>query len=400
MRRPDDFSANVIETLAKRVNYMCSNPECEQPTSGPQVDPTKSLSVGEAAHITAASPGPGAKRYDASLTHEERRSIENGIWLCRKCGRLVDTDEGRYPAPLLREWKRGAEKRALQDVQSGPRRTTIIHHHGAASEPVSAFSREIAARHLADEKDPEFCHTLYHVRMGEADPTGKVRPLQTTATLFAQAPDAVLARIGDKGFQQWMNVNERRYDPWKRDCFIPGPAPEQMAGRYLWHDADLWMIAPGARCCRNYLAMEKSGFVEYGFEPAGPEDPPKVYYARIVARLVGFLNFLTELGQKLGFDATDVSVGLAMRGIKGKVLSCVTLRLMRQGMQMTPPEKDTFLHLWPVEKSPWEINALTKEFAEALLDAWSFWRSPWMDTPEFENGVYTGEYFVERFRSW
>jgi hypothetical protein len=120
----DDFLTPVIEMLAKRVGHRCSNPECDQLTSGPQVDPTKAVNVGVAAHITAASPnGP---RYDASLTPEQRKAIENGIWLCQKCGKLVDNDEARYTVLQLREWKRQAEERALKEVEGGPRRQSTV----------------------------------------------------------------------------------------------------------------------------------------------------------------------------------------------------------------------------------------------------------------------------------
>jgi hypothetical protein len=52
----DDFSLTTKELLAKRVGYLCSNPKCQQPTSGPQEDPSKAVNIGVACHITAASP--------------------------------------------------------------------------------------------------------------------------------------------------------------------------------------------------------------------------------------------------------------------------------------------------------------------------------------------------------
>src|SRR5437879_977637 len=113
----DDFSSAVIEMLAKRFGHRCSNQECDRLTSGPQVDPMKAVNVGVASHITAASPnGP---RYDASLTPEQRKDIENGIWLCQKCGKLVDNDEARYTVERLREWKRQAEERAIRELEGG-----------------------------------------------------------------------------------------------------------------------------------------------------------------------------------------------------------------------------------------------------------------------------------------
>jgi hypothetical protein len=65
--------------------------------------------VGEAAHITAASPGPGARRYDATLTQEERTKISNAIWLCTHHAKLIDRDEVTFTAERLREMKRKHE---------------------------------------------------------------------------------------------------------------------------------------------------------------------------------------------------------------------------------------------------------------------------------------------------
>ena len=90
----DEFNEDVKRTVAERARYLCSRPSCRAFTSGPRMDSTKSLNVGVAAHITAAS--PGGPRYDAALTPEERRHVDNAIWLCQTCGKLVDNDEGRF----------------------------------------------------------------------------------------------------------------------------------------------------------------------------------------------------------------------------------------------------------------------------------------------------------------
>jgi hypothetical protein len=86
----------------------------QRPTSGPALAEDKSLSVGQAAHITAAA--PGGKRYDASLRPDERRAASNGIWLCQLCAKLIDTDDARFTVEFLRKRKRDAEDRAFQDI--------------------------------------------------------------------------------------------------------------------------------------------------------------------------------------------------------------------------------------------------------------------------------------------
>jgi hypothetical protein len=111
----DDFDNRTKEILARRVGFLCSNPACQKPTSGPQLNPDKALSIGVAAHITAAS--FGGPRYDQFLTNEERSSMSNGIWLCQNCARLIDSDDIRYTVELLHNWKDSAELRALSKIE-------------------------------------------------------------------------------------------------------------------------------------------------------------------------------------------------------------------------------------------------------------------------------------------
>ena len=116
----DDFPEETKRTIAQRVNYICSR--CEALTAGPRIDGSKALNVGVAAHITSAS--PGGPRYDKSLTPEERRHADNGVWLCQTCGKLLDNDEARFTKETLREWKERAEGRALESIgkTGGPHR--------------------------------------------------------------------------------------------------------------------------------------------------------------------------------------------------------------------------------------------------------------------------------------
>jgi len=99
----DDFSANTRRILGERVAYICSNPDCRSNTIGPHSNPERSLDTGVAAHICGAA--PGGPRHDPNQTPDQRKNIANGVWLCAACSRLVDTDENRYPAELLRQWK-------------------------------------------------------------------------------------------------------------------------------------------------------------------------------------------------------------------------------------------------------------------------------------------------------
>jgi hypothetical protein len=111
----EEFSASVRDELAKRVGFLCSNPGCRHPTSGPRVASEGTVSIGVAAHIAAAS--AGGPRYDAALSSAERTSTANGIWLCQSCAKLIDSDVGRYTVEKLREWKTDAESAAARALE-------------------------------------------------------------------------------------------------------------------------------------------------------------------------------------------------------------------------------------------------------------------------------------------
>jgi len=118
MRNRDDFSSKVKEEMAKRVGYRCSNPFCKVLTMGPQAGPSGTISVGEAAHICAAA--PGGKRYKPDMTPEQRKSLDNGIWLCRNHAALIDRDEKYFTVQMLRDWKECAENSARKELLSVP----------------------------------------------------------------------------------------------------------------------------------------------------------------------------------------------------------------------------------------------------------------------------------------
>lgn len=114
MRR-DEFKQSIIRKLRDRVASRCSNPTCRVPTiSAGEQDLHSTVSIGQAAHITAASKnGP---RFDADMTEEERKSIENGVWLCNNCARKIDVDPESYPTEVLKRWKVISETRSCEEI--------------------------------------------------------------------------------------------------------------------------------------------------------------------------------------------------------------------------------------------------------------------------------------------
>ncbi len=146
----DDFPEKVKRAMAARAGYVCSFPGCIQPTSGPSDEsPSASVNVGEACHIKAAASGPGARRIDPSMTSSERKSIDNGIWMCRNHAKLIDSDEARHTVEQLRKWRREAEARAEKRLRAGSARNGVDVSTPAVDEdrlPPNPFGNLLAIR--------------------------------------------------------------------------------------------------------------------------------------------------------------------------------------------------------------------------------------------------------------
>lgn len=105
----DDFDLSVVDALGKRAAYICSNSACKTLTIAPSSEnDTKFIYIGNAAHIAAAS--EGGPRYDPNMSSEERKSINNGIFLCGNCADMIDKNKGMdFSVALLKKWKSNHE---------------------------------------------------------------------------------------------------------------------------------------------------------------------------------------------------------------------------------------------------------------------------------------------------
>ena len=121
----DDFPKSVKEQLYKQVGGVCSNPNCSKHTLASTSDGKKDVSIGEAAHIKAAS--PGGPRYDPTQSPEERKSIENGIWLCCNCAKLIDADTNKFTVEVLLQWKSQAMERQRKNLGASSNHPFVRH---------------------------------------------------------------------------------------------------------------------------------------------------------------------------------------------------------------------------------------------------------------------------------
>jgi hypothetical protein len=161
----DDFDEKTKEILARRAGFRCSNPKCRKLTTGPQANPARTINIGVAAHVAAAS--PGGKRYDPNQTPEERKSISNGIWLCQSCAKLIDSDDVRYTVDLLQEWKSQSEAMALREIEETDR-----HQIEANTDPLDILSALLETPNewvgvQGDEYIRHRYHTQFVIKRGQ-----------------------------------------------------------------------------------------------------------------------------------------------------------------------------------------------------------------------------------------
>ncbi|BDS15686.1 hypothetical protein [Aureispira anguillae] len=112
----DNFTQKTKRILAQRVAYRCSFPGCRKNTVGAgHKNPEHVVLLGDAAHISAAAKnGP---RYSPNMTIEERRSINNGIWLCKIHAALIDKDYTQYSIDTIKQWKVLAEQETQEELK-------------------------------------------------------------------------------------------------------------------------------------------------------------------------------------------------------------------------------------------------------------------------------------------
>ncbi|MBI3136182.1 MAG: hypothetical protein HYZ14_16020 [Bacteroidetes bacterium] len=104
-RNTRDFSETTKRILAERVAFICSNPACRRLAIKPHEKNNKSNKLGDAGHIIGAY-GP---RNIKKLSPKKYKDFENGIWLCKVCHKIVDTETSTYTVDLLKKWKNETE---------------------------------------------------------------------------------------------------------------------------------------------------------------------------------------------------------------------------------------------------------------------------------------------------
>lgn len=193
----DQFSKPVKEAMAKRVGYRCTAPWCRAMTVGPSNSRVSGTTmVGTAAHVTGAT--DTAARWDPSLTSLQRRSLENGVWLCQNHGKLVDDDETRYPVQLLLQWRKRAEELAHMELSGDSHDWDELFVHERPLDPTAAdhlhseidtFIRDVGALEIWEAPAADAARlAIYEIALNE------VEHGHTTKLTIKSEPNAITIR--------------------------------------------------------------------------------------------------------------------------------------------------------------------------------------------------------------
>lgn len=136
-----NFNSKTKNSLCESVNGHCSI--CGKCTTWVNEDKdtgtAKKDSIGEAAHIEAAS--KGGPRYNPNQSDEERSRFDNGIWVCSNCHTEIDNNEEKYDVKTLRYYKSIAMKKAQEDWNISRQGNGGIQVQDFAFAMMSFFSR-------------------------------------------------------------------------------------------------------------------------------------------------------------------------------------------------------------------------------------------------------------------
>jgi hypothetical protein len=250
----DNFTKKTKDLLAKRVAYRCSFLGCGIITIGPGHSSTEdTINLGEAAHINAASEnGP---RYDEKMTTEDRKSIDNALWMCRQHARMIDSDFINYSSATLKQWKEIAENetyRLLKDVERprSKKPTTLV-----------AIGKEIVFEGIWKAvKNGFWVFEVHNFLIGrEEDLT-----YFNEAKRFPQEKYIVIESQGDgrliDGDLNWQLVDEILEISFKVENKLPKSTPYHLtdiSAKFEFEDGDI-KIVKGEECAKQAIMIALS----------------------------------------------------------------------------------------------------------------------------------------------
>ena len=211
---------------------MCSR--CKVNTALPHTDPSKSINLGEAAHIKGRRQGLN-NRYDSEMSDKDRADISNGIWLCSTCHNEIDSDEIRYTSEAVLKIKSEHEE-ALMD--KGSRRVLSQQAYEKLDPARKAFNNgkfeeaiELFSKNLREDSSDDTSIFLrascyfemndYYKALGDYENYSKINPKDAASRFNAGLCCWKLAPIcekeSEKAYMNYMRSFDDKFTKLRND---------------------------------------------------------------------------------------------------------------------------------------------------------------------------------------
>lgn len=232
----DNFPQKIIEILAKRAGQSCSHLVCKRPTSISHSDDARAVNLGVAAHISAAS--PGGPRYDSRLSQEQRSSIDNAIWLCQICAKLIDSDQDYFTVQLLGEWRKNHESEVF-DKAMGNAESSFQRNYRSSyfclmeqieKQDSINFDIEMGTKYLPPHLMPDHADA---VKFSKSIPEGYEQDDPNSEIWYGTASTDVYESIEGVWHSRWNRENETSQEPsWYRGTAVCKKAISYRSGTW------------------------------------------------------------------------------------------------------------------------------------------------------------------------
>lgn len=418
MGKPKVSTAKKLFAL---TGNRCAFPNCPNHL----VDVKSNGAIARICHIKGNR--EGSARHDKEQSEQDRQSLANLVAMCAIHSDIIDNPEmvrtytvewlldvkakheaqftGQIPDDELSdEFADGALTVLIQDTlvlsanQSGGQTAgTILNLNVPTAQVEDAFKSELHSRNLSQPSSADFGKTVYRKHHVLVDVGSNSQPLPSAAVFFARLPSQIVSWGEKKQLLDWMDPNARRYEPLPHDYFIPTLSPDAQGRGFVWSDAEKHRF--GRSAYMRYLAVETSGYIEYGIYPGSVgDDEPIVYYAKIIAHGVAFLHFLRDIASRFGVNIDGAGIGLALCGTDGKYLRGINDWHRNSSHFKTSADDRSLLYVHEPSNSPWTTEDVALDLAGAVLSHWGFPTPAHGPTPEFENQKYAGPFFKRWFQ--
>lgn len=178
------YKPATVRRLDTLSGNQCADPTCDKPLIAKD---GKSI-ISKICHIEAAS--PDGARYNSKQSDDDRRHFDNLILLCDECHTIIDNkeNEGEYPVPLLKKWKKDHESIQLTKLASNP---TLL---GAAINAIiSADFEDETLNDLADTNSFDIAKKL------EYNAIKRNKPLIEEYKVFYAKISSIYKELEDQG---------------------------------------------------------------------------------------------------------------------------------------------------------------------------------------------------------